>query len=135
MHSLRAIANREMAHALFDTQSQDFQPMCERCIIDQYLIFMIKEQTTAGPGSLRNEDATYLLNCHNTLYSSSEYRICNGPYRLIAIDLNSNTLLDDNGLDILAQVISDRMTQDIQAGRYFFGITIAEGIAIKRHEY
>jgi hypothetical protein len=75
------------------------------------------------------------VNCHNTVYPSTEYRIYNGPFHLIAIDLDTRTLLDQDGLGALAHVIHDRMAQDIQSGRYFYGITVAEGVAIKKHEY
>ena len=128
---LQLIGNQFYNQHILDPQSQLLYPFLERASLYNFLLFMVKEHTTSGPGATRNDIMTFLLNCHNRVYLHDDYRICNGPYKLIAFDMTTGQMLDHAALGGLAQAIRDSMDQHIQQGLYQIGISATDGADIK----
>jgi hypothetical protein len=98
----------------------------------KFILLLIKLWATSGPKSIRNVGGTYLVNHHSKLYPNDDYRILNGPYKMIAINEVTGFVLNHSQLATLRQAIQDRMDADILAGRYSTDITVEEGVEIKK---
>jgi hypothetical protein len=131
IYSLRIYGNKIQDGGVMNFQSVDFHPNCERITIGNITMILTRENATSGPKSQRNVMCTYLINYHSQLYPNNDFRIMNGPYRLIAIDENNGTVLNQHQLGLLTQIIRNRMNADIVLNRYEIDITPAAGAAIK----
>jgi hypothetical protein len=132
MHCVRVVGNKMVNGHEVDISSINYHSGCERLKIGTVIMFLLREQATSAPNSLRNVNGTYLVNHHSKLYPSNDYRILNGPYRMFAINETKNAVLNHTELAALIIKIQTLKNADIQAGRYSTDITPAEGAAIKQ---
>jgi hypothetical protein len=135
IYSLRIYGNKIQDGGVLSFQSVDFHPSCERITIGNTTMILTREHASSGPKSQRNVMCTYLINYHSKLYPNNDFRIMNGPYRLIAIDENNGTVLNQHQLEFLMQDIRNRMNADILLSKYETDITPAAGAAIKKTLY
>lgn len=131
LYCIRTTGNTMVNGGIVDCKSPDFHADSERATFGSVTIFLIREWAKTGPNSVRNVICTYLINYHSELHPNNDFRIINGPHRLIAIDENNGIVLGPNQLEYLTQDIRSRMNADILSGKYATDITPAAGAAIK----
>jgi hypothetical protein len=113
-------------------QDKTNQSTLERITINDYELFLVKKHVCLQESKHRNHMVTFVINYLLELYGTSDFRIFKGPYLMFGYDIHTQRILDHDGLRNVARAIMIRMETAIYQGDYSLGISVVDGVNIKK---
>jgi hypothetical protein len=117
----------------FYGQDESYHPTLERFTMLNCEILLAKENVPPRGARVRNQNATYALNFHSTLYDKNQFPILKGTYAMFGYNPHTEKILTHEQLMVIAQELEFQKETAIMNGVYALDITIEDGLAIKRN--